>query len=145
MSLSLVLFALRVAAGLLLFSFVGAIFVMMWRDYRSVSQEIATRTRRRGLLRVLRASAAGLTPGTAFPLLPLTSLGRLPNNTITLDEPFASAEHALVTLRSGQWWLEDRGSSNGTMLNGNRVQEPIVLSSGDVISVGQIDLKLELE
>jgi pSer/pThr/pTyr-binding forkhead associated (FHA) protein len=51
----------------------------------------------------------------------------------------------MLTLRSGQWWLEDRGSSNGTRLNGYRVEEPIVLSAGDIIGIGQLELKLELE
>ena len=37
-------------------------------------------------------------------LLPLTSLGRAPTNTIVLNEPFASSEHALVTLRGVWGW-----------------------------------------
>src|SRR5215470_10486813 len=93
----------------------------------------------------VRAEVAGLKPGATFPLLPLTSLGRAPTNTITLNDTFASGEHALVTLRGGQWWLEDRGSSNGTLLNGYRIEEPVVISTGDVIGVGQVELKLELE
>src|SRR5260221_6230264 len=145
MSLTLLLFVFRVGAGLLLLSFVGAIFVMMWRDYRAISEEIATRTRRRGHLLVVHAESDSLKPGTAFPLLPLTSLGRSSTNTIALEDTFASAEHALVTLRSGQWWLEDRGSSNGTLLNGYRVEEPIVLGAGGVVNVGQVVLKLELD
>ncbi len=145
MSLEVLLFALRVAAGLLLLVFVGAVFVMMWRDYRAITREVDTRTKRRGRLVVMRADGNGMRIGTAFPLMPLTSVGRSPTNTITLNDTFASGEHALVTLRGGQWWLEDRGSSNGTMLNGYRIEEPVVISTGDVIGVGQGELKLELE
>ena len=139
------LLALRIAAGLLLLAFVGALFMMMWRDYQAVSREVASRTRKRGRLVVLSADGTPLKPGLSYPLLPLTSLGRAPTNTIVLNDTFASGEHALVTLRSGQWWLEDRNSSNGTVLNGYRIQEPVVVSAGDVISVGQVDLKLELD
>jgi hypothetical protein len=139
------LFALRAAAGLLLLAFVGALLVMTWRDYHAVSQEVISRTRRRGRLVVMQSNGATLKPGVAFPLLPLTSLGRAPTNTIVLNDTFASNEHALVTLRSGQWWLEDRNSSNGTLLNGYRIQEPVVISAGDVIAVGRVELKLELE
>jgi hypothetical protein len=121
------------------------LFMMMWRDYQAVSREVASRTQKRGRLVVLRADGTPLKPGTSFPLLPLTSMGRAPTNTIVLNDTFASGEHALVTLRGGQWWLEDRHSSNGTVLNGYRIQEPVVLSAGDVISVGQVDLKLELD
>ena len=145
MSLEVLLFALRVAAGLLLLVFIGAVFVMMWRDYRATTREVDTRTKRRGRLVIMRADGTGMRIGTAFPLLPLTSLGRSPTNTITLNDTFASGEHALVTLRGGQWWLEDRGSSNGTLLNGYRIEEPVVISTGDVIGVGQVELKLELE
>jgi FHA domain len=145
MSPETLLFVLRIVAGLLLLVFIGALLVMMWRDYRVVSQEVASRTRRRGRLLVIHADGTPLKPGTAFPLLPLTSLGRAPTNTVVLDDTFASNEHALVTLRGGQWWLEDRGSSNGTVLNGYRIQEPVVISAGDVIMIGRVELKLELE
>ncbi|MEP7289823.1 MAG: FHA domain-containing protein [Chloroflexota bacterium] len=139
------LFALRVAAALLLLAFMGAVFIMLWRDYRIMSREVDTRTRKRGRLVVLRADGTGLKAGAAFPLLPLTSLGRAPTNSVMLNDTFASGEHALVVLRGGQWWLEDRGSSNGTLLNGYRVEEPVVVSAGDVIAVGQVEFKLELE
>ncbi len=145
MTLDAFLLALRIIAGMLLLAFTGALFVMIWRDYRAISQEVASRTRRRGRLVVQHTNNINLKPGASFPLLPLTSLGRAPTNTIVLNEPFASGEHALVTLRGGQWWLEDRNSSNGTLLNGDRIQEPVVLSSGDLIAIGSVELKLELE
>jgi hypothetical protein len=140
------LLALRILAGLILLAFLLALFLMMWRDYRVVSREVESRTRNRGRLVVIstRGSAAP-PPGTVFPLLPLNSLGRGPTNSIILSDSFSSNEHALVTLRGGQWWLEDRGSSNGTLLNGYRIEGPVVISSGDVIGLGQIELKLELE
>jgi hypothetical protein len=145
MSPEALLFVLRIVAGLLLLVFVGALLIMMWRDYRAVSQEVASRTHRRGRLVVIYGESTSLKPGVAFPLLPLTSLGRAPTNTVVLNDTFASNEHALVTLRGGQWWLEDRNSSNGTLLNGYRIQEPVVVSAGDVIAVGRVELKLELE
>ena len=145
MNTELVLLILRIAAGLLLLGFISAVFVMMWRDFHAISREVESRTKKRGRLVVMRADGVGLKPGATFPLLPLTSLGRAPTNSITLNDTFASGEHALVTLRGGQWWLEDRGSSNGTLLNGYRIEEPVVISAGDIIGVGQVELKLELE
>jgi len=78
-------------------------------------------------------------------LRPLTSLGRAPTNTIVLDDTFCSHQHARVLRRDGQWWLEDQNSSNGTRLNGEPISEPVVLSSGDVIGIGQLELRVELE
>ena len=61
MSMDIVLFALRVIAGLFLLSFIGALLVMMWRDYQAVSREVVSRTRKRGRLLVVRAE--GTAPG----------------------------------------------------------------------------------
>src|SRR5258708_32139632 len=118
MAVDVILFALRLIAALLLMAFVGAVLIMLWRDFRAVSEEIDTRTRRRGRLVVLHSADDMNAPGKTFPLLPLTTLGRSPNNTIYLDDIFASAEHAMLTLRGGQLWLEDRGSIHGARLTG---------------------------
>jgi FHA domain len=139
------LFVLRLTSAALLIMFVAAVFVMMWHDYRALSLEISTRTRPQGRLLVIHGNEDGMKPGAAFPLLPLTRLGRAPTNTIMIEDAFTSSEHATITLRGGKWWLEDHGSSNGTQLNGYRVREATIVSTGDVISIGQVDLKIEME
>jgi hypothetical protein len=138
-----ILLALRVLTALLLLTFLAALFVILWRDYRVAASAVEEGQRQRGRLVVVRSpdGAAGI----SYPLLPLTSLGRSPTNTIVLIDTFCSQEHALVTWRGGQWWLEDRNSSNGTLLNGQVVSEPVVVSTGDVITVGRVELKVELE
>lgn len=143
MSLDVVLFILRVIAGALLLGFLAAIFVVLWRDYQTAASRVTQAQREYGRLIVIQAED-GVT-GRSYPLLSQTSLGRSPSNTVVLDDHFCSQEHALVTRRGGQWWLEDRNSSNGTLLNGERVVEPVVVSSGDVICIGRLALKIELE
>ncbi len=145
MTPEVILFALRVLSGALLILFMVALFVLLWRDYRGMTLEVESRRRQRGRLVVVKAEGIGIKTGTTYPLLPLTSVGRAPTNTISLNDTFASNEHALFTLRGGQWWIEDRGSSNGTLLNGYPVEEPTVISAGDVIGVGRVEMKLELE
>lgn len=145
MTTEALLLLLRVLASAALLAFVSALFVVMWRDYRVAADAADDRRRQRGRLVVTRARESSVQVGDVFPLLPLTSLGRSPTNTVVLDDNFASQEHALVTRRGGQWWLEDRNSSNGTLLNGDPVREPTVVSSGDLIGIGQIQFKLELE
>lgn len=144
MSLDTVLLLLRFITGGLLLVFLGTVFWVLWRDYQVAARFVHEERREYGRLVVIEASADSASAGASFPLLPLTSLGRAPTNTIVLDEPFCSQEHALVTRRGGQWWLEDRRSSNGTRLNGQPVEEPVVVSSGDVIGIGQVLLKVEL-
>jgi len=149
LSVDVLLLILRVATAAVLLAFSGAMFVVLWRDYHASARVAEGVQRQQGRLVVVRADGmlhdGGELLGVTFPLLPLTSVGRAPTNTIVLEEPFASQEHALVTRRGGQWWLEDRDSSNGTRLNGQQVTVPVVLSSGDVIEIGRVQLRIELE
>jgi hypothetical protein len=164
-NIDILLLILRVITGALLLAFMGAVFLVLWRDYQAAARAASVGQRQRGRLIVVRAGkaigaveqdetaelteTAALTTaelvGASFPLLPLTSLGRGPTNTIVLNDTFCSQEHALMTWRGGQWWLEDRHSSNGTRLNGETITSPVVVSSGDVVGIGQIELKIELE
>jgi FHA domain len=146
LSTELILFMLRVIVGLLLLTWLGALFYVMWRDYRSVVHEAQASRRTYGqLIGLTEIDGSYLRTGQVYPLLPLTSLGRAPTNTIPVEDTFASNEHALVALRNGQWWLEDRRSRNGTTLNGMLVKQPVVITDGDIIGIGQLRFQLEVE
>jgi hypothetical protein len=146
LSTDVILFLLRFVAGLLLIGWLGALFVFMWRDYHSAVHEAQANRRTYGQLIAMREIDGNyLRTGEVYPLLSLTSIGRAPTNTITVVDTFASNEHALVALRNGQWWLEDRRSRNGTTLNGMVVKQPLVITNGDIIGIGQLRFQLELE
>jgi pSer/pThr/pTyr-binding forkhead associated (FHA) protein len=117
----------------------------MRRDMALTAAQVAARQRPHGRLTVISVEDVPLEVGTAFPLLPITTFGRAPTNTIQLPDSFSSGRHALLTLRTGRWWLEDAGSRNGTTLNGQLLEEPTVISAGDVIGVGRVEFKVELE
>lgn len=142
--MDILLLALRVLMAILLYAFLATVLVMLWRDLRqaTISREAA---RPGGQLVVLHAADEALAAGIAFPLQPVTSIGRSPTNTIPVPDTYASAQHTLLTLREGQWWLEDLDSRNGTLLNGVRISGPTVVSAGDVVGVGRTQLKLELD
>src|SRR6266513_4498360 len=75
--------------------------------------------------------------GTRHPIHGSCSLGRTAANTIVLDSPKVSRRHALIHLQNiGEFWLIDFGSSNGTFLNKRRIHQPVQLSDGDQITVG---------
>jgi hypothetical protein len=72
------------------------------------------------------------------------SIGRGPQNDLPIPEDeFASAEHARFEPRRDGVWLEDLDSTNGTYVNGVKVSEPRRLVPGDVIRVGETDLRFE--
>lgn len=145
MTPGLVFFLLRLLLALLLYAFLGALLWMLWQDVRVAAAQAATRGRRLGRLVVLQSSLAQLPVGSEFPLMPITSLGRAPTNSATLPDDTASLEHALLHVRDGQWWLEDLGSRNGTRLNETAIREASPVMAGDVIGIGRVDLKIELE
>ena len=86
--------------------------------------------------------ATSLVVGQALPLRPVTTLGRSADNTIVLDDTFISAEHAAIVQRDGSWWVSDRSSTNGTMLNDRPVYGEAGLAPGDVVSIGDVRLKV---
>jgi hypothetical protein len=72
-----------------------------------------------GRLRVLQAGgAAQLLAGRAFELQPVTTLGAADANTLVLADPYVSGRHARLAWDGAEWWLEDLGSANGTLVNG---------------------------
>ncbi|MHB1007028.1 MAG: FHA domain-containing protein [Chloroflexota bacterium] len=91
---------------------------------------------------VVESSSPSLTRGETYPVQDLTSLGRAPTNSIKIEDPFVSAEHAVVTLRGDDLIIEDLGSTNGTFVNRRQIAGPTPLHSGDVVQVGQAKVKL---
>lgn len=144
--MDILLLVLRLLLAGLLYAFLGAVLLILWRDLRQSTAEQQD-TRPESRLVVLSGPgevAEQLAAGTAFTLQPVTSIGRSPTNTVVVPDTYASAQHALLTWREGQWWLEDQNSRNGTTLNGKPVEEPTLVSAGDVIAVGRTRLKLEV-
>ena len=71
-------------------------------------------------------------------------LGREGENDVALArDEFTSGRHARVEPRRDGVWIEDMGSTNGTYVNGVLLTAPKKLSSGDVIRVGETDLRFE--
>jgi pSer/pThr/pTyr-binding forkhead associated (FHA) protein len=76
--------------------------------------------------------------GTEVELKDSISIGRDTKNDLVMESAAISREHAAVTSRDGRWYLEDRGSFNGTYLNGTRVVPgtPLPLRHADRIGIG---------
>ena len=96
-----------------------------------------------GRLVVLKSSA--LDENTEFVLDSAgISIGRGGPNEVRLDgDEFASAQHARVEPRRDGVWIEDIGSTNGTFVNGMRLTRPRKLAIGDLVRVGETDLRFE--
>jgi hypothetical protein len=73
------------------------------------------------------------------------TMGRSRQCDVTVDDPNVSRNHAEVRPRGGSWVLNDMGSTNGSRLNGQRVDGSEVLKPGDEIELGTTVLRFELE
>src|SRR5919204_6725834 len=76
--------------------------------------------------------------GSEHELKDSVTIGRDTGNDLVLESAAVSRDHASVSFRDGRWYVEDRGSFNGTFLNGARVQPgmPLPLRHADRITVG---------
>jgi hypothetical protein len=70
------------------------------------------------------------------------SIGRLPECTITLSDPNVSRRHAEIRPEN-EIVIVDLGSTNGTKVNGLRIEGERVLNDGDIISLGSTHLRFE--
>ncbi len=74
---------------------------------------------------------------------PIT-LGRAPDNAIILDDEFVSAHHARVFRdpATGSWAVEDLNSTNGTVVNGQRIRGAVMLPVGVLVRIGATTFEL---
>jgi hypothetical protein len=98
-----------------------------------------------GHLKVINAgSDARYLPGKLLPLKPETRLGTEMDNDLILGDQFVSRHHARLRWDGAIWWIEDLGSSNGTMVNGQICppRNPQPVKSGASLKIGDMILEL---
>jgi hypothetical protein len=99
---------------------------------------------RRGVRpRLTVVAAHGYEPGSSFDAFGGLLLGRDKPAEVIVEDPFASARHARIVARGPYNFLEDLGSTNGTYLNGSRVDAPQRLAPGDKITIGDTEFRYE--
>jgi len=84
--------------------------------------------------------------GTQIPLNHWeNSIGRSKLSDVTINLPFVSRNHAVLTFRNGDWSIADLKSKNGVSVNDSRIEKSEVVKHGDLISLGGVKLALVLE
>lgn len=68
-------------------------------------------------------------------------IGRAADNPVSIPDTSVSRKHALVRKTAEGWAVSDLGSGNGTMLNGEAISDETILNDGDVISLGDTELR----
>jgi hypothetical protein len=145
-------------------AFLVLLYLFIWRIVRSAARDLRL-PQESMILAPQQAAAAGLLPQPvarelgrlvvlASPVLadgetftldshPLT-VGRGSNNDVALAaDEYASTRHARFEPRRDGVWIEDIGSTNGTFVNGIRLTRDRKLTAGDVVRIGETDLRFE--
>jgi len=151
-----VLLALKIA-------FLVLLYLLIWRIIRTVSRGLGATAAQESFIMSPVAGAAALggpvaqggrlvvqespvlEEGDEFPVdsAPLT-VGRGGQNDVAIDgDEFASARHVRFEPRRDGVWVQDLGSTNGTYVNGVRIDGARKLAPGDVVRVGETDLRFE--
>jgi len=141
-SLAWTLLGLRLLGTLILYTFLGIAFYLIWLELRQAAQPVIQEAGDR--LRVISTDSQALTVGQVLPLQPVTLLGHDPDNTIVLPDTAISARHARLQQRDGVWWLENLSRPPDTILNEAVVSQPMPLADGDLITLGPICFRLEM-
>jgi len=150
-----VLLVLKIAFLVLLYLFIWRIVRTASRDLRlpqesfilAPSSQAGVQPAPRGPIigRLVVVKSADLDEGMDFELdSAQLTIGRGGQNDIAIaTDEYASARHARFEPRRDGVWVQDLGSTNGTYLNGMRLEHPKRLAQGDVVRVGETDLRFE--
>lgn len=71
---------------------------------------------------------------------PSITIGRSHENTIQLNDPSVSSQHCEFTREENTFKLIDKGSTNGSFVNGMQVVEPVEISPKDIIQLGDMEM-----
>ena len=136
------LWGVRILFLLLVYLFLIRAFAALQRSLRAEEAVVAKRAAIAALV-VVRSGVTTPKAGERLPLRAVSSIGRDAGNDVVLQDGAASTHHALLSFAGGEWWVEDSGSTNGTLLNGSLVDGRERVAYGDEIGIGRVTLRLE--
>jgi len=74
--------------------------------------------------------------GSVVPISREVTIGRREDNVVVIEEGYVSGHHARIFQRNDNYVLEDLKSTNGTILNGEKIENKVYIRSGDKIKIG---------
>ena len=74
----------------------------------------------------------------------MVTLGRRPENDLIFTDTTVSGLHCEITVEEDTVYLTDKNSTNGTYLNGEKITEKTQIQKGDIMVLGQVELKISI-
>jgi hypothetical protein len=113
---------------------------MIYSTANRVAEPLEQRARDRHETALLIVDGKRLVVGPAG-----VTIGRSRQCDVVVNDANVSRQHAEIRPRGGSWVLVDLGSTNGSSLNGRRIEGPEVIKPGDEVEVGTSKIRFELE
>ena len=136
-----VVLALRLLLAVSLYVFLGWAFLSLWLDIKQQGALLASR----------KVPPISLTISHGEPaqqvrhfVQPEVTIGRDPACECPVNDEVISARHARLIYHHSQWWLEDLNSTNGTLLNQEKLATPTVIISEDEFKCGETRFVISL-
>ncbi len=123
---------LRTLLAITLYVFLGWSVWVLWRDLRNQQNTFSEQNK---ILLDMRVELGNDCQEKHFTSAEVV-IGRDPNCACVVDSKTVSAHHTRLSFHHQQWWAEDLGSTNGTLLNDDVISESIVLTPGDQLRCG---------
>jgi hypothetical protein len=136
-----VVFALRLLLTVSLYAFLVWAFINLWRELKLQGTLLAAR---RTPPINLAFGLEGMAPQIRRFIQTEVTIGRDPTCECPVEDDSISARHARLSYHHNQWWLEDLGSTNSTLLNQEKLVLPTVVVSGDVFRCGRTQFSISL-
>lgn len=124
-----------------LYAFLGTAVWMLWRS-------VVSKQARQGNIAIpslTLSTALGDEPTVQSFATAEVLVGRSPECDFVLDDQTVSSRHARLVYNLNQWWFEDLKSTNGSFLDGIRVEEPIVVKDSDEIYCGDAIFRIYIK
>lgn len=138
----IILLVLRIAMTAALYALLAWAFWLMWRTLR---QETLFLSRRKVAPLTLKLHDPLIDPGQLFHFTHgEVVIGRHMDCECVLDDETISSRHVRLAYHHNQWWAEDMGSRNGTILNDAALTTPTILIHGDTVRCGNTTLMVIL-
>lgn len=134
-----IILALRILMALALYGFLGWALFLLWKQVQQEGSSLSNR--RVPGINLALDHGPGNRVARHFSQ-PEVILGRDPGCDLPLKDDTVSTRHAQLTYHHNQWWLMDLASTNGTFLNGTMVAMPTVITSGDNIKCGNLQVNV---
>ncbi|MFL0247245.1 FHA domain-containing protein [Candidatus Clostridium stratigraminis] len=131
------------------FIIIGIVYIIifyalsiMYKDIKSGGKKKTTKKKAFGLEVLDAGENSILKRGGIIPIHGELTIGRRDSNMLVLDDQFVSGNHARIFIKNTDNMIEDLGSTNGTELNEERLEDRVILKVGDEIKIGSALFKV---